>query len=918
MRQIILLLTSVLWTVNITAQSFSGGAGTEVSPYLISSKADMIALANAVDGETNYYGKYFLLTTDLTGTNAVNTTVGSCQGINGAVDNRAFMGIFNGGGHVIEMNSTTGGVFGYINGANIQNLGVKGTISVSVSEGVAYVGGICNYGYGTISYCYNSASISSYTSGVQTHALSGGISGDNGTISNCYNTGTVSAETTSLYSYAYSTGVSYNGTISNCYNVGNISAATADVQNSYPLACGISIYGNSVNCFAANASITTKRGGTNYYGINRIGNGTINSCYALTTMSINGSTVSSINANSANGANATMANFQSQSWIQTNLGWDFSTVWKMSSSGSGLPILRSQSSPTLTVSPENLIFAADGETKPISVTSDTVWIVYSDVTWATVSVSSGFGNGTVNVTCLPNTSMSSRTATITFSDGTTTKNVAITQNGVILSVDPSSLSFPSNGGYENFTVYSNINWIASCDASWISLYSASGSDTSNISVYCSVNTTVNTRTATITISGGGLTKYVYITQNGVDPELTVSPSSLSFAYNGNQQSFSVYSNTSWTVSENTTWLTVTPMSGNDNGTVYVNCFTNTEAASRSATITVYGSNITRYITVYQSGAPTYNISASVAGSGGSISPSGSVSVVQGNNQTFYFYPYTGYEINEVVVDGSVNYSAANNGFYTFTNVYSNHSISVSFRLKTFTITASAGQGGSISPSGTATVNYGSSKTYTFQANFGYAVNQVYIDGYEYNPAVAAGHYTFTNITSNHSITVYFKQVCIPNLFVLVWGEVLTVINNPSHNGGLTFTKYQWQKNGVDIPGATDGQYSIYDDPDSSTALYSVRLTTNDGRIIQACQVQASAAVRHNTVNVFPNPTESKITIESDSVHEGDRIVVHSSTGMIVKQFSASGNNSSIDISSLPKGMYIIRINGEAVKILKNR
>ncbi|KAA6302662.1 MAG: hypothetical protein EZS26_001169 [Candidatus Ordinivivax streblomastigis] len=37
----------------ITAQTYSGGAGTKADPYRISSKADMVALANAVRGNSS-------------------------------------------------------------------------------------------------------------------------------------------------------------------------------------------------------------------------------------------------------------------------------------------------------------------------------------------------------------------------------------------------------------------------------------------------------------------------------------------------------------------------------------------------------------------------------------------------------------------------------------------------------------------------------------------------------------------------------------------------------------------------------------------------------------------------------------------------------------------------------------------------
>src|SRR5207249_10118435 len=84
---------------------------------------------------------------------------------------------------------------------------------------------------------------------------------------------------------------------------------------------------------------------------------------------------------------------------------------------------------------------------------------------------------------------------------------------------------------------------------------------------------------------------------------------------------------------------------------------------------------------------TFTITAS-AGAGGTISPSGSVVVNQGNNQTFTITPSTCFVISNVLVDG-VSQGAISS--YTFTNVQANHTISATFPTDApSTITASAG------------------------------------------------------------------------------------------------------------------------------------------------------------------------------------------------------------------------------------
>jgi hypothetical protein len=74
---------------------------------------------------------------------------------------------------------------------------------------------------------------------------------------------------------------------------------------------------------------------------------------------------------------------------------------------------------------------------------------------------------------------------------------------------------------------------------------------------------------------------------------------------------------------------------------------------------------------------SYQISVS-AGVGGTISPSGMVSVPPGGNQTFTFHANAGYSIDQVLIDGINNPAAAAAGTYTFSNVNALHTIAVSF------------------------------------------------------------------------------------------------------------------------------------------------------------------------------------------------------------------------------------------------
>ena len=160
---------------------------------------------------------------------------------------------------------------------------------------------------------------------------------------------------------------------------------------------------------------------------------------------------------------------------------------------------------------------------------------------------------------------------------------------------------------------------------------------------------------------------------------------------------------------------------------------------------------------------TYTLS-SQAETGGSINPSGDITVNYGTNRTFTIAPNTGYHILDVSVD---NTSLGPVSSYTFSNITGDHSISATFLLNTYTITSTAGTGGSVSPSGTTTVNHGSSPTFTFIPEAGYLVADVLIDN-ESEGVISS--YTFNNVTTNHTVSVSFT----PKMFD---------INSSSGNGG---------------------------------------------------------------------------------------------------------------------------------------
>jgi hypothetical protein len=156
--------------------------------------------------------------------------------------------------------------------------------------------------------------------------------------------------------------------------------------------------------------------------------------------------------------------------------------------------------------------------------------------------------------------------------------------------------------------------------------------------------------------------------------------------------------------------------------------------------------------VFEALPTTVNITSS-AGTGGTITPEGSLAVDYNGSQTYAIAADTGYRIVSVVVDGIDRGPRTS---WEFTNVQEDHTIVASFEVDEWTITtAIIGQcTGTISPEGPLTVAGGSSQAFTITPDTGCEIADVEVDG---DSVGAVANYTLENISSDHDVLVTFKE-----------------------------------------------------------------------------------------------------------------------------------------------------------------
>lgn len=310
---------------------------------------------------------------------------------------------------------------------------------------------------------------------------------------------------------------------------------------------------------------------------------------------------------------------------------------KGQSSGDEIIVTVKQNPPTkpeynTTTAVATLEFKADATDSPqdIAITSNEEWTATSSNTsWCTVSPASGNNNKTVTVTVTKNTSLSQRDVTITIKGKTSGKETKVTikQVGVssVTTAAPASLEFKAEAtdSPKSITVTSNEEWTAtSSETSWCTVSPTSGRGSGTVKVTVTKNTALSQRNATIIIKGktsGDETK-ITVTQEGISPFTTATPTSLTFNAQATDspKSITVTSNEEWTVEYHQLtaigekswpeWCTVSPLTGSDNGTVDVTIKESTLSFQRHATITIKGktSGVEITIKVTQDGIPVPN------------------------------------------------------------------------------------------------------------------------------------------------------------------------------------------------------------------------------------------------------------------------------------------------------------------------
>ena len=247
---------------------------------------------------------------------------------------------------------------------------------------------------------------------------------------------------------------------------------------------------------------------------------------------------------------------------------------------------------TLSVSPAELTFTANTESKSLDVTSNTAWTAASGASWAKLNKTNGSGNAQIAVTAEENTAITQRSATITIktADGKASATVKVTQSAanVIFSVDKNEHSVAAAGGDFSVKVTRNIGYKINSQPEWVKQTGKVPSgNTDTYTFTAEANTSTEAREGVIVFcNDNNECVPVTVKQAGANATLSVSPAELTFTAKPESKSFSVSSNTDWSVASSADWVKIGTTSGSGNAQVTASAEENTATTQRTATITL--------------------------------------------------------------------------------------------------------------------------------------------------------------------------------------------------------------------------------------------------------------------------------------------------------------------------------------------
>lgn len=372
--------------------------------------------------------------------------------------------------------------------------------------------------------------------------------------------------------------------------------------------------------------------------------------------------------------------------------------------------------------------------------------------------------------------------------------------------------------------------------------------------------------------------------------LTLSKTSQSFCHGASSASFNITSNaTTWAVTDNMSWITLSAASGANNGTITISVAANTGSTTRTGTVTVKGGGVIRTITVSQTGTPSITVTPN-------------------------FYPGTTAAQYNISVASSGSFIVSDNAAWITPITTSGTSATTTLSFTTTTNTTGATRTGII----TLTGNCGYTQTIS--------VTQSYLAS---TCATITGASALSN--SSTSATVNCTATGSPTFYRIYYKK-------------STATTWVWYGSYASVPVTVSGLaantlYNFKVEAACSSTTTSATSVTVSAQTMPAANskmiegeenvsltdgtpdnddIEMISTNSNDTWNVFPNPATDVLNVSVSSMNDNKLFVnVLDLSGRSIMQETAETTDFELNVSQLPVGMYILTVkNGNELNTKK--
>ena len=265
--------------------------------------------------------------------------------------------------------------------------------------------------------------------------------------------------------------------------------------------------------------------------------------------------------------------------------------------------------PKIELSNQSIEVEFEPNTYTVSVTSPYSWKAESDNEWIDIESKTGIaGTEELSFKVERNEEEKERKGTILLTNSTynLAAELYVTQKifKPEISIEPETLNFAFEGGIQEVVITSNFEYEVSVSAEWVTFAKIDNGIAVSVHDY----TEIDERSAEITISSEkyNISKTVKVLQGAFEPEISIEPETLNFAFEGGVQEVVITTNFEYTVSENVDWLSYVK-TGNG---IKITTSTNVKEKERTADVIIYNNTYGKSTTIkviQQKFVPTFTI-----------------------------------------------------------------------------------------------------------------------------------------------------------------------------------------------------------------------------------------------------------------------------------------------------------------------